>query len=133
MSWKPLGRVALVVSLSLGGVASSAAQSAQPRIELAQADARRHALCEKIWDRRERMRCFNDPGQDGGDLEEAIGLGIFGLALGAILAGAASDAEEAKGPSDRDRWLAYCFDRYRSFDPRTGTYLGKDGRRHRCR
>ncbi|MBI1204670.1 MAG: BA14K family protein [Rhodopseudomonas sp.] len=30
-------------------------------------------------------------------------------------------------------WLSYCFSRYRSFDPRTGTYMGYDGRRHYCR
>lgn len=30
-------------------------------------------------------------------------------------------------------WEAYCFSRYRSFDPISGTYLGYDGRRHLCR
>ncbi len=30
-------------------------------------------------------------------------------------------------------WQAYCFSRYRSFDPMSGTYLGYDGRRHYCR
>jgi hypothetical protein len=30
-------------------------------------------------------------------------------------------------------WLDYCFARYRSFDPRNGTYLSYDGRRHYCR
>jgi hypothetical protein len=29
-------------------------------------------------------------------------------------------------------WEAYCFSRYRSFDPISGTYLGRDGRRHYC-
>ena len=29
-------------------------------------------------------------------------------------------------------WEAYCFSRYRSFDPISGTYLGYDGRRHYC-
>ncbi len=30
-------------------------------------------------------------------------------------------------------WEAYCFSRYRSFDPISGTYLGFDGHRHYCR
>jgi hypothetical protein len=30
-------------------------------------------------------------------------------------------------------WEASCFSRYRSFDPVSGTYLGRDGRRHYCR
>src|SRR6202171_605947 len=29
-------------------------------------------------------------------------------------------------------WEAYCFSRYRSFDPISGTYQGRDGRRHYC-
>jgi hypothetical protein len=28
---------------------------------------------------------------------------------------------------------SYCAERYRSFDPASGTYLGYDGRRHLCR
>jgi hypothetical protein len=32
--------------------------------------------------------------------------------------------------SDRDD--AYCAQRYRSYDPRSGTYLGYDGARHPC-
>ena len=34
------------------------------------------------------------------------------------------------GPPD---WIEYCFSRYRSFDPVSGTYLGYDGIRHVCR
>ena len=30
-------------------------------------------------------------------------------------------------------WEAYCLSRYRSFDPVSVTYLGRDGRRHYCR
>ena len=30
-------------------------------------------------------------------------------------------------------WFAYCRAKYRSFDPRSGTFLGYDGRRHFCR
>ena len=33
----------------------------------------------------------------------------------------------------RGDWMSYCFSRYRSFDPATGTYMGYDGRRHVCR
>ena len=32
----------------------------------------------------------------------------------------------------RPDWEAYCFSRYRSFDPISGTYRGRDGRRHYC-
>ena len=33
----------------------------------------------------------------------------------------------------RGDWMSYCFSRYRSFDPASGTYMGYDGRRHVCR
>ena len=36
----------------------------------------------------------------------------------------------AYGPGD---WDAYCFSRYRSYDPYSGTYMGYDGLRHPCR
>lgn len=29
-------------------------------------------------------------------------------------------------------WYEYCRDRFRSFDPQTGTYMGFDGKRHFC-
>jgi hypothetical protein len=28
--------------------------------------------------------------------------------------------------------VAYCMQRYRSYDPRSGTYMGNDGYRHPC-
>jgi hypothetical protein len=36
--------------------------------------------------------------------------------------------EAAPGGDD----IAYCQQRYRSYDPRSGTYLGNDGLRHPC-
>jgi hypothetical protein len=30
-------------------------------------------------------------------------------------------------------WYAYCADRYQSFDARSGTFIGRDGRAHLCR
>jgi hypothetical protein len=37
----------------------------------------------------------------------------------------------AAQPSDDDA-VAYCTQRYRSYDPASGTYLGNDGLRHPC-
>jgi len=38
---------------------------------------------------------------------------------------------DAYPPSVEDS-ASFCASRYRSFDPRSGTYLGYDGRRHPC-
>ncbi|MDO9412912.1 MAG: BA14K family protein [Pseudolabrys sp.] len=73
---------------------------------------------------------------------------IGGLAAGALLGGIIASQNRgpyyddgyrpvyreapgyyAGGGGDRD---AYCFSRYKSYDPRSGTYLGYDGYRHPC-
>ena len=35
-------------------------------------------------------------------------------------------------PYGGDNAVAYCMQRYRSYDPRSGTFLGNDGYRHPC-
>jgi BA14K-like protein len=66
------------------------------------------------------------------------GAAIAGFAAGAILGGALASQpyyygppayayEPGYGPS-----VAWCERHYRSYDPRTGTYLGYDGYRHPC-
>ncbi|MFC5068348.1 BA14K family protein [Flaviflagellibacter deserti] len=52
----------------------------------------------------------------------AFAAGIIGLTAGAIAANAGS----------YDRNDEYCAARFRSYDPRSGTYLGYDGFRHAC-
>lgn len=60
--------------------------------------------------------------------------GIFGLATGAIIGSAAARPAPppAYYPAPSSDWAAYCASKYRSFDIRTGTYLGYDGYRHPC-
>lgn len=62
----------------------------------------------------------------GGGGNTAAGIGI-GLAAGAIIGGAiAASAAQA------NQNAAYCAQRYRSYDPRSGTYLNRDGNRYPC-
>jgi hypothetical protein len=73
---------------------------------------------------------------------DGIAAGVAGLAAGALIGGAIASAQQpvyaappppyavARG-GDAD-WIAYCSQRYRSFDPASGTYLGYDGQRHMC-
>ena len=54
-----------------------------------------------------------------------------GAVIGGIVASvliASAIRESRAGSSD----LSQCEERYRSFDPRTGTYMGYDGERHVC-
>jgi len=69
--------------------------------------------------------------------------GAIGFAAGAIVGGALAQPRYYYAPAPRTvyvgarpwsrRWYEYCSARYRSFDPRTGTFMGHDGRRHFCR
>jgi hypothetical protein len=56
------------------------------------------------------------------------GPAIGGLAAGAIIGGAIASSQ-AQARSDE---VAYCSQRFRSYDPASGTYLGYDGLRHPC-
>ncbi len=72
-------------------------------------------------------------GPSGGAVAAGV---IGGLALGAAL-GAASAAPPppayyAPGYGSRAEWIAYCSQKYRSFDPASGTFMGYDGIRRPC-
>ena len=72
-----------------------------------------------------------DRGHHGGN----VGAGIFGFAAGAILGGALAAQPRYYGSGYAyapGRSVAWCESHYRSYDPRSGTYLGYDGYRHPC-
>jgi BA14K-like protein len=51
---------------------------------------------------------------------------VGGLAAGAIIGGAIANSQARADTG------AYCSQRYKSYDPASGTYLGYDGDRHPC-
>jgi hypothetical protein len=55
------------------------------------------------------------------------GPAIGGLAAGAIIGGAIANSNARANES-----VAYCMNRFKSYDPASGTYLGYDGNRHPC-
>ncbi len=81
-------------------------------------------------------------GYDGG---AAVGLGIAGALIGGAIIGATQPygyygyptgyygpAYGAPAPYIGGDAVAYCVQRFRSYDPYSGTYLGYDGLRHPC-
>ncbi len=67
------------------------------------------------------------------DNGSALAAGALGLATGAIIGGALAQQQAAPtyvAPGNGS--VAYCAQRYRSYDPASGTYLGYDGLRHPC-
>lgn len=75
------------------------------------------------WERRHRHE-HDDEGA-------ALLAGIIGFALGAAIVGSQQEAEHAR--TAPQSWDDYCARKYRSYDPRSRTYLGSDGLRHYCR
>ncbi len=61
----------------------------------------------------------------GGGVGAAVGIGIGAAIIGGAIA--ASAAEQQR----RDA-ISYCMQRYRSYDPNSMTYLGRDGLRYSC-
>jgi BA14K-like protein len=60
--------------------------------------------------------------------------GIVGGAIGTAgaIATAPFRAMSGNGPYAMAPDASYCAQRYRSYDPASGTYMGYDGRRHPC-
>jgi hypothetical protein len=55
------------------------------------------------------------------------GAALGGLAAGAIIGGAIANSQARAADSH-----SYCSQRYRSYDPASGTYLNNDGNRYPC-
>lgn len=111
--------------------------------------------------RRDRHPVISHHGPNNGG--ELLAAGILGLAIGAIIVGAANNGQPVVEPRPRPHWDAFpdaprheprvisyddgygytpepwsrdwfeaCDARYRTFDPRTGTYVAKGGKRRFC-
>jgi hypothetical protein len=66
------------------------------------------------------------------DRGNAVAAGALGLATGAIIGGALAQSQAQAAPVYGGNTASYCAQRYRSYDPASGTYLGFDGLRHPC-
>jgi hypothetical protein len=59
------------------------------------------------------------------------GVGV-GAAIGTAVIIGGMMAAQAEAEAARRDAVAYCMSRFRSYDPATGTYVGRDGRVRRC-
>lgn len=86
----------------------------------------RHSYERNRWERRYHSRHHDHDNDQGA----ALVAGIIGFALGAAIVGSQQEAQRAR-EADRS-FDASCARKYRSYDPRSRTYLGADGFRHYC-
>lgn len=119
--------------------------SAQPGHGDRRVENRRASGCyrgERARDCRERLRVerrsnrryvWRDGRYEHQDSTNAAVVGgILGFILGAAVAGSERDRDHYIAHRNDRGWRARCRAAYRSFDYRTGTYLGRDGYRHYC-
>ena len=57
---------------------------------------------------------------------------IGGLAAGAIIGGAIAAGAASQANAAAQQNANYCAQRYRSYDPQSGTYMNNDGNRYPC-
>jgi len=132
----PLALGAAIVGGAMSLPATPA--SAAPAANIASAIPAQNEMLHQVQYRRHGYYRGYRGGHYRRDRGGAVAAGVIGgLALGAILGAAASAPPPAPGYYGRpyavdSDWLAYCSSKYRSFDPRSGTYLGYDGLRHPC-
>jgi hypothetical protein len=103
----PLASSAIAAPLSAGGLSSRAPQVIDVRW-------RGHGWYHDGWRHRRWHRYGWGP---------AIGGFAAGAAIGSAIASSRAQAAEND---------AYCSQRFKSYDPASGTYLGYDGQRHPC-
>lgn len=140
---------ALALAMTLGSVAPVAAQPKHPKREAyveryykqhgPDAEYRRWRAERHRWSERDYQRWYRRHHDD-----DWAAAAIFGLAAGAIAGAIMSNSGQSGGavvsgvPSAggyeafTEGWYRYCDDKYQSFDPESGTYLGYDGERHYC-
>lgn len=135
-----LAGLALGTATLLG---STAISTASPSSVLDRLDAGGVHMESTQWRRGYRGRHYGRPryGYRGGYRRRGIGTGalVGGLAAGALIGGAIASSQAAPavtyvapGPGVADSEVAACAERFKSYDPASGTYLGYDGDRHPC-
>ncbi len=125
-------RIALIAAAALAGLTFAAAPSSVGAAPLAgatkditqQAQSSGPEWLQQVQVRRGRGgRVVRGGGRRGNDIGAAAAGAAIGLAIGAIVASEAARQNQA---------VEYCMQRYRSYNPQTGTWIDRRGRVHRC-
>jgi hypothetical protein len=125
-SWK-VASAALVLGAS--SLLSTAPAAASPTMAVAGAE-RLAASAQPVQTVQYRRWHRGPHHYHGGYHRRHYGTGaavLGGLAAGAVIGGAIANSQARANDA-----VAYCAQRYRSYDPASGTYLGYDGNRHAC-
>lgn len=114
-----LGAVLLVASTAVSGAAPLSSATA---VKAANAD---NHFTNVRWRGHHRHHGWHR--RHWGHRHHGWGPAIGGLAAGALIGSAIANSNARANDA-----VAYCMNRFRSYDPASGTYLGYDGLRHPC-
>jgi hypothetical protein len=134
MTFKITAIAAGVVALAVMAPGGASAQALRFDAAVASASTPTLGATEVQYRRQHRgQRYYGRNRSHGGS---SIGAGIAGLAVGAIIGGVIANSQRPTyyetSPGTMDDAISYCVQRFRSYDIRSGTYLGYDGMRHAC-
>ena len=130
--------LAVAAMVAAGSITAVPAAQAEPSFHGAQVHQVGGKNWKKGWNNNRNWnrggwngRYYNNRGWNGNNwVGPAIGLGA-GVIIGSMLAAPRYAPPPARAYyGDRN---AYCAQKYRSYNPYTGTYTGYDGRQHYCR
>jgi hypothetical protein len=125
-----LATAALGIAIGTSATTPATAQAARPQAAM-DLGARTNVI-DVQWRRHHGWHGRRYYGHRHGGGAAALGLGLAAGIIGAgIAASAAPPPAYGYGPPPGDP-VAYCMQRFRSYDPNSGTYLGYDGLRHPC-
>lgn len=144
-----LAAVAMVTTLAATSVVPAQAQSMsfsygqRDRVITSYCDAhRRDPDCRRWHGGGWRDSDYNNFYRRRGSDLDSIAAGLFGFGFGAILGGAIANSNNNSYNRDRvvgvvgggsySAHVQACFNRYRSYDERTDSFMGYDGVRHSC-
>ena len=119
----------LVAAVQSGDVKSDYVQYRRRYVDRRYGDRRYYGGRRYYGDRRYYGGRYGYYRRDRGN---ALAAGALGLATGAIIGGALAQSQAQAAPVYGSNTHAYCAQRFKSYDPRSGTYLGYDGLRHPC-
>lgn len=159
---KKLGTALMAITMALSAMAIPGLASAQQngpipyiqdRDRIQREDRRTETRHDNSHDTERRHHSYRDEPRrhhhrDRQDRDDDIAIGILGLATGAIIGGVIADEHRYPPPPRYSpplreyrysfirpwtpEWYHWCSSRYRSFNPRTGTFIGYDGVRNFC-
>lgn len=144
---KGLAALALISTIAVSSIAPAQAQSVT--FSVGQRDRVITSYCDRNPSDRDCYR-YRRGGWDDSDYNsfyrsrrsglDSIATGLFGFGFGAIIGSAIANSNNNGGsrligPVNGRGYSSHvdaCYNRYRSYDERSDTYLGYDGRRHLC-